>query len=40
MALRHAGSNLGRHLFEDGIMYASSEPARISRLIFGATSTM
>ncbi|RKN46350.1 nucleoside deaminase [Micromonospora endolithica] len=26
MALRHAGSNLGRHLFEDGIMYASSEP--------------
>ncbi|MBM0237233.1 nucleoside deaminase [Micromonospora sp. ATA32] len=26
MALRHAGSNLGRHLFEDAVMYASSEP--------------
>jgi hypothetical protein len=26
MALRQAGSNVGRHLFEDGIMYASSEP--------------
>ncbi|TNH30658.1 nucleoside deaminase [Micromonospora orduensis] len=48
MALRHAGRNLGRHLFEDGIMYASSEPcpmclmacywARIPRLIFGASS--
>lgn len=48
MALRHAGSNLGRHLFEDGTMYASSEPcpmclmacywARIPRLIFGASS--
>jgi guanine deaminase len=48
MALRHAGSNLGRHLFEDGVMYASSEPyrmclmacywARRPRVIFGATS--
>ncbi|MET8234866.1 nucleoside deaminase [Micromonospora sp. NPDC005298] len=48
MALRHAGSNLERHLFEDGVMYASSEPcpmclmacywARIPRLIFGASS--
>ncbi|MEV1288427.1 nucleoside deaminase [Micromonospora sp. NPDC049679] len=48
MALRHAGSNLWRHLFQDGIMYASSEPcpmclmacywARIPRLIFGASS--
>ncbi|MFG2105997.1 nucleoside deaminase [Micromonospora chersina] len=48
MALRHAGRNLGRHLFEDGVMYASSEPcpmclmacywARIPRLIFGARS--
>ena len=49
MALRNAGASLGRHLFEDGVMYASSEPcpmcltacywARIPRLIFGATST-
>lgn len=48
MALRDAGSKLGRHLFEDGVMYASSEPcpmclmacywARIPRLIFGASS--
>ncbi|MFG1949691.1 nucleoside deaminase [Micromonospora sp. NPDC048830] len=48
MALRDAGRNLGRHLFEDGVMYASSEPcpmclmacywARIPRLIFGASS--
>ncbi|MBQ0891928.1 nucleoside deaminase [Micromonospora sp. U56] len=48
MALRHAGAKLGRHLFEDGVMYASSEPcpmclvacywARIPRLIFGASS--
>jgi guanine deaminase len=48
MALRNAGSALGRHLFEDGVMYASSEPcpmclcacywARLPRLVFGATS--
>ncbi|MEV1288319.1 nucleoside deaminase [Micromonospora sp. NPDC049679] len=48
MALRHAGAKLGRHLFDDGVMYASSEPcpmclvacywARIPRLIFGASS--
>jgi guanine deaminase len=48
MALRNAGAALGRHLFEDGVMYASSEPcpmclcacywARLRRLVFGATS--
>jgi guanine deaminase len=48
MALRGAGEALGRHLFEDGVMYASSEPcpmclvacywARIPRLVYGATS--
>ncbi|MGI5141342.1 nucleoside deaminase [Streptomyces sp. CA-106110] len=48
MALRSAGEKLQRHLFEDGVMYASSEPcpmclaacywARIPRLVFGATS--
>lgn len=48
MALRNAGAALGRHLFEDGVMYASSEPcpmcltacywARLPRLLFGATS--
>ncbi|MFJ8582816.1 nucleoside deaminase [Micromonospora sp. NPDC093277] len=48
MALRDAGSKLGRHLFEDAVMYASSEPcpmclmacywARIPRLIFRASS--
>ncbi len=48
MALRNAGSVLDRHLFEDGVMYASSEPcpmclcacywARLPRLVFGATS--
>jgi tRNA(Arg) A34 adenosine deaminase TadA len=48
MALRHAGIKLQRHLFEDGVMYASSEPcpmclaacywARIPRLVFAATS--
>jgi guanine deaminase len=48
MALRHAGTTLGRHLLGDGVMYASSEPcpmclvacywARIPRLVFGATS--
>ncbi len=48
MALRHAGAKLRRHLLEDGVMYASSEPcpmclaacywARIPRLVFGATS--
>ena len=48
MALRAAGEALGRHLFEDGVMYASSEPcpmclvacywARIPRLVYGASS--
>jgi tRNA(Arg) A34 adenosine deaminase TadA len=48
MALRNAGAALGRHLFEDGVMYASSEPcpmclcacywARLPRLVFAATS--
>ncbi|MEW1757862.1 nucleoside deaminase [Streptomyces cyaneofuscatus] len=48
MALREAGTKLKRHLFEDGVMYASSEPcpmclaaclwARIPRLIYGASS--
>jgi guanine deaminase len=48
MALRHAGTKLQRHIFADGIMYASSEPcpmclvacywARISRVVFGANS--
>jgi tRNA(Arg) A34 adenosine deaminase TadA len=48
MALRNAGSKLQRHLFENGVMYASSEPcpmclvatywARIPRLVFAATS--
>jgi tRNA(Arg) A34 adenosine deaminase TadA len=46
MALRNAGKKLGRHLFPDAVMYASSEPcpmcltacywARIPRLMFGA----
>ncbi|MFF0745645.1 nucleoside deaminase [Streptomyces sp. NPDC004111] len=49
MALREAGAKLGRHLFEDGVMYASSEPcpmclvacywARIPRLVYAGTST-
>ncbi|MEC3994637.1 nucleoside deaminase [Actinacidiphila sp. DG2A-62] len=48
MALRNAGSKLGRHLMPDGVMYASSEPcpmclvacywARLPRIVFGATS--
>jgi guanine deaminase len=48
MALRAAGEALGRHLFETGVMYCSSEPcpmclaacywARLPRLVFGATS--
>jgi guanine deaminase len=48
MALRDAGATLGRHLFDDGVMYSSSEPcpmcliacywARIPRVVFGATS--
>lgn len=48
MALRATGEALGRHLFEDGVMYASSEPcpmclvacywARIPRLVYGASS--
>ena len=48
MALRAAGAALGRHLFEDSVPYASSEPcpmclvacywARVPRVAFGATS--
>jgi guanine deaminase len=48
MALRNAGSALGRHLLDDGVMYTSSEPcpmclcacywARLPRLVFAATS--
>lgn len=48
MALRNAGMKLGRHIFEDGVMYASSEPcpmclaacywAKLPRLVYGATS--
>jgi tRNA(Arg) A34 adenosine deaminase TadA len=48
MALRAAGTELGRHLMEDAVMYASSEPcpmclvacywARIPRLVYAANS--
>ncbi|MDQ2876341.1 MAG: nucleoside deaminase [Actinomycetota bacterium] len=48
MALRAAGTALGRHILDDAVMYASSEPcpmclvacywARLPRLVFGATS--
>jgi tRNA(Arg) A34 adenosine deaminase TadA len=48
MALRDAGTTLGRHLLEDAVMYASSEPcpmcliacywARLPRVVYGATS--
>ncbi|WRZ92700.1 nucleoside deaminase [Streptomyces sp. NBC_01007] len=48
MALRTAGAELGRHLMEDAVMYASSEPcpmclvacywARIPRLVYAANS--
>ena len=48
MALREAGTTLGRHLLDDGVIYASSEPcpmcliacywARIPRVGYAATS--
>jgi guanine deaminase len=48
MALRAAGTALGTHLVEDGVLYCSSEPcpmclvacywARLPRLVFAATS--
>lgn len=48
MALRAAGARLGRYQFEDGVLYASSEPcpmcltacywACLPRIVFGATS--
>jgi tRNA(Arg) A34 adenosine deaminase TadA len=48
LALRSAGARLGRYHFEDGVLYASSEPcpmcltacywACLPRVVFGATS--
>jgi guanine deaminase len=48
MALRAAGRELGRHVFEDCVLYSSGEPcpmclaacywASISRVVFAATS--
>jgi tRNA(Arg) A34 adenosine deaminase TadA len=48
MALRAAGRTLGRHVFEDGVLYSSGEPcpmclaacywASVSRIVFAATS--
>jgi guanine deaminase len=49
IALRAAGARLDRHHFEDGVLYASSEPcpmclaaccwACLPRVVFGATSS-
>lgn len=48
IALRQAGTTLDRHLFEDGVLYCSSEPcpmcltacywARLPRIVYAATS--
>lgn len=48
IARRNAGTNLQRHLFENGTLYSSSEPCpmcltacywvRIPRIVYGATS--
>jgi guanine deaminase len=48
MALRAAGRTLGRHVFEDGVLYSSGEPcpmclaacywASIPRIVFAATT--
>jgi len=48
MAMRAAGRALGQNVFEDGVLYSSSEPcpmclaacywASVSRIVFAATS--